>query len=690
MLIAQQESLLNQIHTIMEERRRRRSSRLRKLQDVGVGVGVDDDDSKCIDDSRHTGKDTASSKQKSKATKNPAAQTTTRGSQSIGRRRTRSSSIVDSESVPSSLTTNKRSKRTSVSKSELSVSTDMKTTTMINRRRTRSFSKQIMQTKSVTPSPVVSTTTPKFNFQSTKKATHRRSDPPIGVVNLYRDPENTIENDAFESPTRRGLTRQGTQQQNSVDHRGLPGFSSSTPESATIEYIRTYGEDYWQCLHDADRPIIMDPSTSKSPKEIKTDTPNPETPTTSGNRKIPFGSPESRRSTSSSSTCTSKVTPSDRWETAFIAPYGSDYLRIQKKKNLQPHQSHESTTAMSIQPQLTPKMRSILVDWLIELSEHFHFGPATLHLAVTMVDRVLASGRFLKQEKSSGSSERRRRRSSNFLSTYDDYDDSDSYFSESDNESDPDESEDDDDETKDTRCYMIPRDRFQLLGATCVWLACKVEETTPPRAKEIAYVSDHIYSIEQITRMERRICNALNFTFFEAPTPHQFLFEFMRASLAGCAPEEQGRRMCDIAIPAAATGVGLATDSVFKDMVHYLLELGRLPYGPTGRNPSLLAAAAVYLARVTLGIPRALKDAAESASDSESNFDLRSYYWTPTLKHYTGYTQSDLRDTVTEIHEYHMAAESSALKAVFNKYKGKKFHRVAHKTVVRVEDLGFS
>ena len=43
-----------------------------------------------------------------------------------------------------------------------------------------------------------------------------------------------------------------------------------------------------------------------------------------------------------------------------------------------------------------------------------------------------------------------------------------------------------------------------------------------------------------------------------------------------------------------------------------------------------------------------------------------------------------------EIHEYHKAAESSALKAVFTKYKSKKYHRVALKTVVRVEDLGFS
>jgi hypothetical protein len=696
----------------MDENSRRRSSRLRKLQDVD-----NDDDSKCID--RRTGKDTTSSKQKSKATKNPTAQTTS-GSQSIGRRRTRSSSSIDSESM-SSLTTNKRSKRTSVSKSELSVSTNTTTnqsTTMTNRRRTRSFSKQ-MQTKNVTPSPVPSTTTPKFNFKSTRKATDRRSNTPTGVVNLYRDQENENENEtgtslaAFESPTnpgsrkRRGLTRQGKQQQqkNDSEHRGRPmvstkggyGASSSTPESATIDYIRTYGEDYWQSLHDSERPIIHDPSALESSNEIKKDKPNPETPNSS-NRNNLVGSPESRRSTSSSSTCTSKVTPNDEtsFELAFIAP---DYRRIQKKKNLQPHQSHESTTAMSIQPQLTPKMRSILVDWLIELSEHFSFGPATLHLAVTMVDRVLASGRLLEQQNSS--STERHRRSSNFLSTHDDYDDSDSYFSESDNESNHDESEEDN-ESKDTRCYMIPRDRFQLLGATCVWLACKVEETTPPKAREIAYVSDHIYSVEQITRMERRICNALNFTFFEAPTPHQFLFEFMRASLVGCAPEQQERKWASI--PAAATGVGLATDSIFRDMVHYLLELGRLPYGPTGRNPSLLAAAAVYLARVTLGIPRALKDAAESASavsnsptlaspsdsDSDSSLDPFSYNWTPTLKYYTGYTQSDLRDTVTEIHEYHMAAESSALKAVFNKYKVKKFHRVAHKTVVRVEDLGFS
>lgn len=283
--------------------------------------------------------------------------------------------------------------------------------------------------------------------------------------------------------------------------------------------------------------------------------------------------------------------------------------------------------------------------------------------------------------------------------------DSDSYCNESDDYEEDD--EDFDNSSKSTRCYIIPRDRFQLLGATCVWMACKIQEITPPKSSEIKYVSDHIYSKQQITRMERRVCNALNFSFFKAPTPHQFLYEYMRASLAECVSEQTwpvlSRSFAKTsAIPGSAIGVRFATHSVFRDMTHYLLELGRLPYGPTGRNPSLLAAAAVYLARVTLGIPAALKNATESAASitsnstylssfSESVRDLTSvsYYWTPTLEYYTGYKQRDLRETVFEIHEYQMAAESSNLRAVFNKYKSKSYHRVALKTVVRVEDLGF-
>lgn len=701
----------------MDQSKRRRSSRLRKIQREDI-----DDDTKSIGGGNANG---------TSSERNPNATVQTRASQSLGCRRARSNSS-DSESL-FLMATNKRRKRTAVSKTKLSISTNAnESTTITNRRRTRSFSKQI-QTKNVTPSPVPSSASSKFIFSSTRKATHRRrgihggidcdddsrKDFPPEVVNLYRDQENDIRTSSadFESPTnlrsrkRRTLTRQEKQQQEQTEHlrrpmvltMGDPFSSSLNPESMTINYIRTYGEDYWQFLHDSELPIICDPSTLKSSNEISKGKSNTEATNSGKSNSKRGGSPASRRSSSSESMCTStsNVTPNDRSNRKYSSKkawVATDFNWIKEKKNPQPHQSQENTKTMSIQPQLTPKMRSILIDWLIELSEHFSFGPSTLHLAVTMVDRVLASGRFMEQENSSSCSTKRkspRSCSKAAISTNPAYD-SDSYFNESDDESYFDENEDDN-KSKDTRCYIIPRDRFQLLGATCVWLACKVEETTPPKAREIAYVSDHIYSIEQITLMERRVCNALNFTFFEIPTPHQFLFEFMRASLAGFVPEQQDHRWsaknnaCSptCVIPAAATGVQFATHSVFRDMSHYLLELGRLPYGPTGRNPSLLAAAAVYLARVTLGIPRALKDIAESGSarsvstyssclasssdsDSDSSLDPFLYYWTPTLKYYTGYTQSDLRNTVTEIHEYHMAAESSALKAVFNKFKSKK------------------
>jgi hypothetical protein len=107
------------------------------------------------------------------------------------------------------------------------------------------------------------------------------------------------------------------------------------------------------------------------------------------------------------------------------------------------------------------------------------------------------------------------------------------------------------------------------------------------------------------------------------------------------------------------------------------LELGRLPYAPVTKKPSLLAAAAVYLARVTLGV-----------GSSDISVDAAGR-WTRTLQYYTRFSKVELKETVLAIHGYHLAAEDSSLKSVFAKYKHKKYNRVAVKTVPRVEDLGF-
>lgn len=266
-----------------------------------------------------------------------------------------------------------------------------------------------------------------------------------------------------------------------------------------------------------------------------------------------------------------------------------------------------------------------------------------------------------------------------------DFDDLDHLHDDEDDEEDDDDDDEDDEDDDDNRSnhirsFVISRDRFQLLGATCTWMACKLHEVNPPKVSEIAYVSDHLYSAEQIKRMELRVCNALEFKILLHPTPHQYLFEYLRASSSHHHRSGDGSSN-----GPSATLLGLSgrppllppSQSALQDMTNYLLELGRLPYSQTLVQPSLLAAAAVYLARIALGIR------------SEDRSVDTGGIWTPTLVHYTGYEKEGLKDTVLAIHSYHVAAETSTLKAAYVKYKTKKFKRVAWKPVPRKEELGF-
>lgn len=45
---------------------------------------------------------------------------------------------------------------------------------------------------------------------------------------------------------------------------------------------------------------------------------------------------------------------------------------------------------MSTQKHITDQMRSILVDWLIDVSVHFEVMGETLHYAVNYIDRTLS------------------------------------------------------------------------------------------------------------------------------------------------------------------------------------------------------------------------------------------------------------------------------------------------------------
>jgi hypothetical protein len=185
-----------------------------------------------------------------------------------------------------------------------------------------------------------------------------------------------------------------------------------------------------------------------------------------------------------------------------------------------------------------------------------------------------------------------------------------------------------------------------------------MEEFNPPSVEDLVFISDNIYRKEQILDMELEVCEALKFH-LQHVTPMHYAHEYMLASQHGT-----GFRI-----------TGPAFHCILRNMVHYLLELSRIPYELMAIKPSLLAAAVLYLARATLGI--------RDTSGSEGS----PKFWTRTLQCYTGYSVGDLRETVRIIHQYHQDAESSDLKAVFIKYGRSKFMQVSHKTVLREEEL---
>ena len=190
-------------------------------------------------------------------------------------------------------------------------------------------------------------------------------------------------------------------------------------------------------------------------------------------------------------------------------------------------------------------------------------------------------------------------------------------------------------------------------------MACKIEEVKPPTVSDFVYVSADCYTKGDIVGLEMEVCTVLKFRLCQV-TPFHFVEEFVRASQARRNP------CCQQA-------------DTLRYMVYYLLELALLSYRLTTVSPRLVAAAAVYLARVTLHI----------FSPSEAADGCPRGLWTKTLEHYTGFPLWDLEDAVTCIHALQLQAEESQFTNAFSKYSKAKFRQVSLKTVPTEDDLGF-
>ncbi|XP_013111919.2 G2/mitotic-specific cyclin-A [Stomoxys calcitrans] len=131
-----------------------------------------------------------------------------------------------------------------------------------------------------------------------------------------------------------------------------------------------------------------------------------------------------------------------------------EYFRESEKKHRpKPHYMRRQTD-------INYSMRTILVDWLVEVSEEYNLDTETLYISVSYIDRFLSH-------------------------------------------------------------MSVVRNKLQLVGTAAMYIASKYEEIYPPDVAEFVFITDDTYSKAQVLRMEQIILKILS---FDLCTPTAFVF----------------------------------------------------------------------------------------------------------------------------------------------------------------------
>ncbi len=120
-------------------------------------------------------------------------------------------------------------------------------------------------------------------------------------------------------------------------------------------------------------------------------------------------------------------------------------------------------------------------------------------------------------------------------------------------------------------CSLV---KFQLVGITCMFIAAKYEETVAPSASDFVTLTDGTYTEAQMFQAERYILKTLDYN-LNHPNPMHFLRRISKAD--------------DYNVRVRTLG-------------KYLLEIGCMEWRLLAAPPSLLAAAAMWLARLALNM----------------------------------------------------------------------------------------
>ncbi|XP_078161696.1 uncharacterized protein LOC144557030 isoform X3 [Carex rostrata] len=173
---------------------------------------------------------------------------------------------------------------------------------------------------------------------------------------------------------------------------------------------------------------------------------------------------------------------------------------------------------------------------------------------------------------------------------------------------------------------VTPRSNLQLVVICSLLIASKYEENKALKVNYLIQLTGYKYHKEVIICMEKMILNHLEW-YLTVPTTYMFLVRFMKAAKA---------------------------DEELEHMILFYGELGLVEYKMILFVPCMVAAAAVYAARCTLG---------------------KSPLWTDTLQRHTSYSESEIQKCAQILAEAHLAAPSSVhkLRVVYSKYKLKEY-----------------
>ena len=145
----------------------------------------------------------------------------------------------------------------------------------------------------------------------------------------------------------------------------------------------------------------------------------------------------------------------------FVKYIYKSYRSIEQKVRI-------SSSYMSRQQDINEKMRSILIDWLVDVHLKFKLVPETLYLTVNLIDRFLM-------------------------------------------------------------IKSVSRKHLQLVGVTAMLMASKYEEIWAPEVRDFVYISDRAYNRDQILNMEKIMLNSLKFN-LTIPTHYHFLHRFLKVA----------------------------------------------------------------------------------------------------------------------------------------------------------------